>query len=67
MKTTIDTADGLVKDARRTAQREGTTLRALVEDGLRRILGERAQRSADRDFGRFPELTVRNPLMNPPL
>ena len=31
-------------EARRTAQREGTTLRALVEEGLRRILGERRAR-----------------------
>ena len=48
MKTTIDIADGLFNTARRTAQREGTTLRALVEEGLRRVLGERAHRSAFR-------------------
>ena len=38
MKTTIDIADGLLGDARAKAAREGTTLRAVVEDGLRRVL-----------------------------
>lgn len=41
MKTTIDIADSLMREARRFAAREGTTLRALVEEGLRRLLSER--------------------------
>ncbi|HYO45323.1 MAG TPA: type II toxin-antitoxin system VapB family antitoxin [Gemmatimonadota bacterium] len=44
MKTTVEIADTLLTDARRVAQREGTTLRALVEEGLRRIVGERSER-----------------------
>ena len=35
MKTTIEIADSVLDDARRLAAREGTTLRALMEAGLR--------------------------------
>ena len=38
MKTTIDIADGLLEEAKAAARRRQTTLRALVEDGLRRTL-----------------------------
>jgi hypothetical protein len=41
MKTTVEISDPLLEDARRLAEREGTTLRALVETGLRRVLAER--------------------------
>jgi hypothetical protein len=43
MKTTIDIADPILHEARRLAQREGTTLRALVEDGLRRVVSHRSK------------------------
>lgn len=41
MKTTIDIADPLLEAAKRAAAREGTTLRALVELGLRQVLEAR--------------------------
>jgi hypothetical protein len=41
MKTTIDISDALGEAAKRTAERDGTTLRALVEEGLRRVLRDR--------------------------
>jgi hypothetical protein len=44
MKTTIELSDAALKEARRVAQREGTTLRALLEEGLRRVLAERRAR-----------------------
>lgn len=41
MKTTIHISDDLLARARVVVQREGTTLRALVEAGLERVLRER--------------------------
>lgn len=40
MKTTVDLPDPLLDDARRVAEREGTTLRGLIEAGLRRVLAD---------------------------
>lgn len=53
MKTTIDVADALLAEAKRVASREGTTLRALVETGLREVLHQRRrpQRFELRDAG----------------
>ena len=41
MKTTIEIAAPLLAEAKRAAEEAGVTLRALVEDGLRRALAER--------------------------
>jgi hypothetical protein len=41
MKTTVELPDALLNRARRLAAREGTTIRALVEESLRRVLAER--------------------------
>lgn len=41
MKTTIDIADAILEESRRIAQRDKTTLRELVQEGLRRVLEER--------------------------
>ena len=48
MKTTLDIPEPLLEEARKVATREGTTLRALVEQGLRRVLVEKKQRSVFR-------------------
>lgn len=45
MKTTVDIADPVLREARKVADREGTTLRSLIEEGLRRVLAERKQKS----------------------
>ncbi|MGH9793522.1 MAG: type II toxin-antitoxin system VapB family antitoxin [Candidatus Acidiferrales bacterium] len=44
MKTTMQIPDSLLKEARRLAEEERTTLKALMEEGLRRILSERKRR-----------------------
>ena len=64
MKTTIEIADAIGEQARRVAEREGTTLRALVEEGLRKVLRETARRrtftlrdASYKGKGLNPELT----------
>ena len=44
MKTTLDIADPLLREARQIAARDGTTLRALVEQGLRNVVAEKKQK-----------------------
>ena len=41
MKTTVEVSDSLLEEARKLAAREGTTVRALVEEGLRRVVAQR--------------------------
>ena len=48
MKTTLEISDPLLREARKVAAREGTTLRSLVEQGLRRVVAEKKRRSAFR-------------------
>jgi hypothetical protein len=48
MKTTVEIADSLLEEARKVAARQGTTVRALIEEGLRRVLAERKRRGAFR-------------------
>jgi hypothetical protein len=40
MKTTVELPDGLLREAKRVARRRGTTLKALLEHGLRLTLAE---------------------------
>jgi len=41
MKTTVELPDALLREAKRMALREGTTVRALIERGLRSVIGGR--------------------------
>jgi hypothetical protein len=66
MKTTVDIADGLFARAKKHAKRTGRPLRALIEDGLRRVLEtESAERTRfrliDRSVGKAG---AKNPLEN---
>ena len=47
MKTTVEIPDSVLDEAKRVAVDEGVTLRALIEQGLRRVLEERRE---DRAF-----------------
>lgn len=44
MKTTVEISDSLLEEARKLAAKDGTTVRAFVEQGLRRIVAERKSR-----------------------
>ncbi len=48
MRTTVDLPDALLEDARRRAADEGTTLTALLADGLRMRLERRPAAAAQR-------------------
>jgi hypothetical protein len=41
MKTTLEISDPLLREARKIAVRDNTTLRALVEQGLRQVVSEK--------------------------
>jgi len=63
MKTTLDISDPLLRDARRIATRDGTTLRALVEQGLRHIVAAKKQRAPFH----FRQITFRGRGLRPEL
>jgi hypothetical protein len=63
MKTTIEIADPLLRQAKRAAAREGTTVRALIEQGLRRELAERRRKGGFR----LRRVTVRGKGLQPGL
>jgi CRISPR/Cas system-associated protein Csm6 len=48
MKTTIEISDSLLEEAKKLAAKEGTTVRAYVEQGLSRIVAERKSRGVFR-------------------
>lgn len=48
MKTTVEISDPLLKQAKRVAAREQTTVKALIERGLRSVLAERKHARAFR-------------------
>ena len=54
MKTTLDIQDELLLRAKRHARRTGQPLRAVVEEGLRRVLSAAAPRAPYR----LPDLSV---------
>ncbi len=64
MKTTIELGDSLLAEAKRVAAEENTSLRALVEAGLREVLGKRRKRMAP---FRLRRVTVKGQGLRPQL
>jgi hypothetical protein len=48
MKTTVHIPDNLFEEVRELAHEQGTTLKVLVEEGLRRVVTERRKRGSFR-------------------
>jgi hypothetical protein len=63
VKTTLDISDPLLREVRKIAVREHTTLRALVEQGLRKVI---AERKATRPF-RLRKVTFKGEGLAPEL
>jgi hypothetical protein len=57
MKTTVEIPDALLERARRHARRTGRPVRALIEEGLRRVLEHGQEKAAYR----LPERSVGAP------
>ncbi|MCK6385638.1 MAG: type II toxin-antitoxin system VapB family antitoxin [Rhodocyclaceae bacterium] len=63
MKTTIEIPDALMEQARRLAAREHTTLRALVEQGLREVIADKKRAAGFR----LRRATFKGSGLQPPL
>ncbi len=63
MKTTLDIQDALLERAKRYAKRAGLPLRAIVEEGIRRVISERSARSSYS----LPDASVGDPDAPDPL
>ena len=63
MKTTVDIQDVLLDEVRKVASRENTTVKALVEEGLRQVL---ARHKGEKPF-RLRKVTFKGDGLQPPL
>jgi hypothetical protein len=61
MKTTVEIAEDLFARTREVAQREGTTLRALIEEGLQAALARREEKASYQ----WPDLSVAGEGLSP--
>ncbi len=61
MRITVDVPDALLEEARQVAARDHTTVRALIEQGLRHVL---AERKSAREF-RLRRATFRGEGLQP--
>ena len=65
MKTTIHIPDSLFDQAKTVAHREGTTLKALVEEGLRKVVSARDE--AERGGFKLRPASFKGQGLNPRL
>lgn len=62
MKTTVEITEDLFARTREVAQREGTTIRALIEEGLQAALARREQKKT---AYKWPDLSVTGEGLDP--
>jgi hypothetical protein len=65
MKTTLDISDPLLREAKKLAAKEGTTLRLLVEQGLRNVIA--GKKRGDRRSFRLRKASFGGHGLNPEL
>ena len=58
MKTTLNIDDNVMRELREAAAREGTTISALVEAGLRNLLALMAQSKSSRKLEPLPSWDI---------
>jgi Arc/MetJ family transcription regulator len=63
MKTTVDIQDALLEEVRKIASRENTTVKAMVEEGLRQVL---VRRKGEKSF-RLRKVTFKGDGLQSPL
>jgi Arc/MetJ family transcription regulator len=63
MKTTVDIQDALLEEVRRIASQEKTTVKAMIEEGLRQVL---VRRKGERSF-RLRKVTFKGDGLQSPL
>jgi predicted transcriptional regulator len=61
MKTTVEISDALFKSARQLAKRNQTTMTALIEDGLRRVLND--QQTKNNAMFKLKDASVQGKVM----
>lgn len=63
MKTTIDIQDALLEEVKKIASQDNTTVKAMVEEGLRMVIKQRKEVKAFR----LRKVTFKGQGLNPPL
>lgn len=63
VKTTVEIPDSLFEEARKVARRDRTTLKVLVEEGLRKTISDRKRRKGFR----LRKVTFKGTGLQPPL
>lgn len=61
MRTTLDIEDRLLREAKSVAAQHGTTLTAIIEQALRRLLDGSAGKPAGKKIGKLPPLPLAKP------
>jgi hypothetical protein len=61
MRTTLDIEDRLLREAKSVAAQHGTTLTAIIEQALRRLLEGNAGKPSAKKIGKLPPLPLAKP------